>query len=104
MASRLDYIGDWDTRSARAHFRVTKLAKDCGVSDRQLRRYFLKRFGKSPREWMALGRLEGARSLLATGKSIKEVAAQSGFNHQSNFSRSFKHHYKATPSSHWRTI
>jgi AraC-like DNA-binding protein len=75
MASRLDCVVDWDKLAARAHFRVTELAKDCGV-----------------------------RALLATGKSVKEVAAEAGFNHQSNFARSFKHYYKATPSSQRRTL
>lgn len=102
MASRLDYVGDWNKQAARARFRVTELAKDCGVSDRQLRRYFLKQFGKSPREWMAVTRLGKVRPLLATGKSVKEIAAQAGFNHQSNFARSFKHYYNATPSSQRR--
>jgi AraC-like DNA-binding protein len=104
MASRLDCVVDWDKLAARAHFRVTELAKDCGVSERQLRRYFLQQFGKTPREWMTIARLGGVKALLATGKSVKEVAAEAGFNHQSNFARSFKHYYKATPSSQRHTI
>ena len=104
MASRLDSITDWSKLAADAGFRVTKLAKKCGVSERQLRRYFLKEFGKSPRKWMGAERLGKVRPLLATGKSVKEIAAQAGFNHQSNFARSFKHYYKATPSSQRRMI
>lgn len=104
MASRLDYVGDWSKLAVRAQFRVTELAKDCGVSERQLRRYFLKQFGKSPRQWIAAERLGKVRPLLATGKSVKEIAAQAGFNHQSNFARSFKHYYKATPSSQRQTV
>ena len=104
MASRLDCIEDWGKRSAQAHFRVTELAKDCGVSERQLRRYFLERFGQSPRKWLADARLNGVKSLLAQGKLVKEIAAQAGFNHQSNFSRSFKQHYNATPSSQRRAV
>jgi transcriptional regulator GlxA family with amidase domain len=104
MASRLDHVGDWNKLAARAHFRVTVLAKDCGVSERQLRRYFLKQFGKSPREWLGVERLGKVRPLLATGKSVKEIAAQAGFSHQSNFARSYKLYYKATPSSQRRTV
>ncbi|HLX72310.1 MAG TPA: helix-turn-helix transcriptional regulator [Verrucomicrobiae bacterium] len=102
MASRLDHVHDWNKVAADAHFSVSKLAKECGVSERQLRRYFLKQFGKSPREWMAAQRMRKVRPLLATGKSVKEIAAQAGFNHQSNFARSFKHYYNATPSSQRR--
>jgi AraC-like DNA-binding protein len=104
MASRLDYVDDWNKLAARARFQVTRLAKDCGVSERQLRRYFLKRFGASPRKWLVSARLGAVKPLLATGKSVKEVAAEAGFNHQSNFARSFKNYYKATPSSQRRMI
>jgi transcriptional regulator GlxA family with amidase domain len=99
MSSRLDYIDNWDQLATHAHFRVAELARNCGVSERQLRRYFLQRFGISPRDWIMKVRLSRVRGLLAAGKSVKEVAAQVGFNHQSNFSRSFKQHYNATPSS-----
>ena len=104
MASRLDHVHDWNKLATHARFSVTRLAKDCGVSERQLRRYFLKQFGKTPREWLSAERLSNVRPLLATGKSVKEIAAQAGFNHQSNFARSFKHYYKATPSSQRRTL
>lgn len=103
MASRLDYVGDWTKSAADAKFRVTKLAKNCGVSERQLRRYFVERFGKSPREWIAIVRLGKAQALLASGKTVKEIAAQTGFNHSSNLTRSFKQHYKATPSTQRRS-
>lgn len=104
MASRLDSIDDWDKLAARAQFRVTDLAKDCDVSERQLRRYFKGHFGQSPRKWMSALRLGKVRALLAIGKSVKEVSAHAGFNHQSNFARSFKNHYKATPSSQRRML
>jgi transcriptional regulator GlxA family with amidase domain len=104
MASRLDSVDDWDKLAARARFRVTRLAKDCDVSERQLRRFFKKNFGQSPRKWLAAKRLGKVRALLVTGKSIKEVAAQAGFHHQSNFARSFKHYYNATPSSQRRAV
>src|SRR3974390_1521480 len=104
MASRLDYVQDWNKLAARAHFRVAVLARDCGVSERQLRRYFRKQFGRSPREWMTITRLGKVRPLLTTGKSVKEIATPAGFNHQSNFARSFKNYYHATPSSQRRTV
>lgn len=104
MASRLDCINDWSKLAADAKFRVTKLAKGCGVSERQLRRYFLERFGKSPREWIAAARMSQVRSLLTTPKTVKEISVQAGFNHQSSLTRSFKQQYKATPSSQRRTV
>jgi AraC family transcriptional regulator, transcriptional activator FtrA len=103
MASRLDSVTNWNKLAADANFRVMKLAKDCGISERQLRRYFLKNFGKSPRAWMAAARMGHVRSLLTTATTVKEISVKAGFNHQSSLSRSFKQHYKATPSSQRRS-
>lgn len=103
MASRLDTVTDWSKLAADAKFRVTKLAKGCGVSERQLRRYFLDRFGKSPRQWIAAARMGQVRTLLTTATTVKEIAVKAGFNHQSSLTRSFKMHYNATPSSHRRS-
>lgn len=103
MASRLDTVADWSKLAGDAKFRVTKLAKDCGVSERQLRRYFLERFGKSPRQWMTAARMGQVRTLLTTAKTVKEISVKAGFNHQSSLSRSYRHHYNATPSSQRRS-
>jgi AraC family transcriptional regulator len=98
MHSKLDNISDWKARSQQAHFRVALLARSCGVTERQLRRYFRKMFGVAPHAWISAKRLEGVRPLLATNYLIKEVAAQAGFSQPGNFSRKFKQHYKISPS------
>lgn len=99
MNSRLDHITDWQTRAERARFRVNILAKICGVTDRQLRRYFTAKFGSSPHSWLTITRLEKVRPLLCQGDLVKEAAAIAGFSQQANFSRQFKRFYHANPSS-----
>jgi AraC-like DNA-binding protein len=99
MSSRLDAIADWATRAQRAHFRVATLAGQCEVTERQLRRYFHTKFGKSPNLWLTATRLELVQPLLQRGRSVKEIAAQIGFSQQGNLTRRFKQRYKVTPSS-----
>jgi AraC-like DNA-binding protein len=98
MASRLDSINDWDSLAAQGRFRVDLLAKTCGVCERQLRRYFQRRFGISPYTWMTAKRMDQAKTLLTKGKLVKEVAAEAGFLQPSNFTRQFKRQFNATPT------
>ena len=99
MSSRLDTITDWESRAELVSFRVSGLARECGVTDRQLRRYFQCKFGSSPHAWMAATRLHRVRPFLFRGDLVKEIAARAGFTRQANFSRQFKRHYKTTPSA-----
>src|ERR1035437_4620382 len=99
MSSRLDAITDWATRAQRAHFRVATLAGQCEVTERQLRRYFRTKFGKSPSLWLTTARLELIPPLLQRGHSVKEIAAQIGFSQKETQPRRFKQRYKVTPSS-----
>jgi transcriptional regulator GlxA family with amidase domain len=98
MSSRLDTITDWDTRAQQAKFHVATLASQCGITERQLRRYFHIRFGVSPNHWLATARLELIPHLLQHGQTVKEIAAQTGFSQQGNLTRRFKQQYKVTPS------
>jgi len=99
MSSRLDRITDWPALAEQVRFNVTKLAKACGVTDRQLRRFFWLNFGTSPHLWMTLRRLEASRPLLSDDQLLKEIATKAGFSHQGNFTRLFKRHYHTPPSA-----
>jgi transcriptional regulator GlxA family with amidase domain len=99
MSSRLDTITDWDTRAQQAKFHVATLARQCDITERQLRRYFRIKFGVSPNHWLANVRLELIPQLLQHGQTVKEIAAQTGFSQQGNLTRRFKQQYKVTPSS-----
>jgi AraC-like DNA-binding protein len=96
--SRLDLITDWESRAEQVRFNVSALAKGCGVTDRQLRRYFQTRFGNTPHAWMTLARLQRVEPLLSGGALVKEAAASAGFSRQTNFTRQFKRYYNANPT------
>jgi AraC-like DNA-binding protein len=98
MGSRLDYIKDWESEATRARYRVAELAAHCGVTQRQLRRYFWEKFGVSPHLWMARQRAAWIKARLSHGALIKEIAAEAGFSRQENFSRYFKKHHNVTPT------
>ena len=97
--SRLDIITDWETRAEHVRFNVGALAKGCGVTDRQLRRYFQSKFGSSPHTWLTLRRLQRAEPHLLDGDLVKEAAAKVGFSDPIIFSRRFKHFYKNLPAA-----
>lgn len=98
--SRLDAIHDWPVRARLARYKVRALAKNCGASSRQLRRFFLAAFRKSPECWLMELRLwDAARRLCSGGAlSIKEIAAELGFASEPHFCRAFKSCYGCTAS------
>ena len=80
-----------------SNYSVKALAKACGVSARHLRRFFLQRTGKTPRQWLRDWRQMRAIALLAGPRLIKQVADQLGFKQPSHFSRQFKHYHGLPP-------
>ncbi|MGB0661935.1 MAG: helix-turn-helix domain-containing protein [Mangrovicoccus sp.] len=64
------------------------------------RRAFRERLGMTPRKFRELKRMEFAANRLGMGVSVKEVAAELGFADPYFFSRLFKRHIGAAPSSY----
>src|SRR5208283_2038985 len=92
MRSRLDRIEDWAARARKAGYRVTKLAADCGVSARQLRRFVRGKERRVAREWLKElrqkhGLLELTRAANGRPKTVKEVAGDLGYSRSCHFSR-----------------
>ena len=78
---------------------VESLARELGLSSRQLRRAVCREFGVSPVELAQTQRLLLAKQLLAeTGLSVIEVALTSGFESVRRFNSLFRSHYGLTPS------
>lgn len=78
------------------------LAQELGVSYSWFRHAFAAHTGLSPHQYLLELRLVHARNLLAdTEFSIKEIAAQTGFEDELYFSRLFRQKLNITPSQ-WR--
>lgn len=90
--------GQWEELAGAAQYDAKKLAKLCGISARQLQRYFSRNFHRPPQNWLNERRLLAAQGLLLSGESVKKVALDLGFKQTSHFCRQFKSHNKMTPS------
>lgn len=90
MNTKLNYIQDWLPLAKQAKWSVARLAKLNGITERTLRRHFIKRTGKTPKDWLAEQRQKLAISLLLNGTSVKETASAICYQHAQSFSRAFK--------------
>lgn len=74
------------------------LARQAGMSTRQLERLFRRYLNKSPKKYYMEMRLEKARRLLLqTDMSVINVALACGFTSPSHFSKCYRSHYERTP-------
>jgi AraC-like DNA-binding protein len=81
---------------------MSQLAQELGVGYSWFRHTFTAHTGLSPHQYLLEFRLVRARNLLAeTELSIKEIAAQTGFEDEFYFSRLFRQKLNLTPSQ-WR--
>ena len=74
------------------------LAKEVGMSTRQLERLFRRYLSRSPKRYYMEIRLQKARNLLMqTDMSVINVALACGFASPSHFSKCYRAHYDTTP-------
>ncbi|MBD3678094.1 MAG: GlxA family transcriptional regulator [Rhodobacteraceae bacterium] len=74
------------------------LAKEVGMSTRQLERLFRRYMSRSPKRYYMELRLQKARNLLMqTDMSVINVALACGFASPSHFSKCYRAHYETTP-------
>ena len=74
------------------------LAKNVGMSTRQLERLFRRYLSRSPKRYYMELRLQKARNLLMqTDMSVINVALACGFASPSHFSKCYRAHYQTTP-------
>jgi AraC-like DNA-binding protein len=100
MSSRLDCFHNWEALAAEAGYQPLGLAERCQVSERQLRRFFLERFGTTAQNWVSQLRLKKAVMLICSGHSVKLTAFELGFKQPSHFCRVFKRVYGMTPRTY----
>ncbi len=74
------------------------LAKEAGMSTRQLERLFRRYLSRSPKRYYMELRLQKARNLLMqTDMTVINVALACGFSSPSHFSKCYRAHYSTTP-------
>jgi len=74
------------------------LAREVGMSTRQLERLFRRYVNRSPKRYYMELRLQKARNLLMqTDMSVINVALACGFTSPSHFSKCYRSHYDTTP-------
>jgi AraC-like DNA-binding protein len=79
---------------------LAELARHCGVSEGHLSRIFHHATGLTFREYLTQIRLERAKSLLLnSGKSVTEIAYESGFQSLSQFHRVFQKVHGLSPGA-----
>ena len=81
--------------------KIPEIAKQVGMSQRQLERYFKRYLGCSLVRFSQLMRLQYARVLLtSTTMSVRETSVASGFNSMSHFAQVFLKCFGKTPSQY----
>ncbi|WP_223110767.1 helix-turn-helix domain-containing protein [Paenibacillus sinensis] len=76
-----------------------KLAEAAGLSPRHFTELFKQSYGKSPLEYITRVRLEKAKKLmLSSGRRLKDIAHEVGYEDEFYFSRVFKKEYGFSPS------
>lgn len=78
---------------------VAGVARQLGISDRQLERRFLARVGVTPRRYLGLRRFEKALKLLPDAASLADAALLAGYYDQSHFIREVRRFAGAKPSA-----
>lgn len=74
-------------RAAEPH--VGRVAKELGLSERHLRRVFLEHVGVTPSQWRQLARFRGALALMASRRTLSQVAHAAGYSDQAHLCRDF---------------
>ncbi len=84
---------------------MDELAKNMGLSHVQLYRKVKSLTNYSPNELVRIFRLKVAEKLLLqTDKTISEIAYDTGFSSPSYFTKSFREHYKESPSDFLKRV
>lgn len=79
---------------------LRRMAKTCGMSVNTLLRNFRLAAHQTPLQYLTILRLNAARHLLESGEmTVSEVAFSCGFRDSNYFSKCFRKHFHAAPSS-----
>lgn len=80
-----------------------ELAKLCFLHPNHFVRFFKKRTGTTPRQYILMRRIETAKNFIEqTELSMAEIAEKMGFCDAAHFSREFKKFYSMTPRQYYK--
>jgi AraC-like DNA-binding protein len=82
----------------------TDLERIADLDRFSLARAFRRSFGTAPHRYLVARRVTAARSLIAGGTPLAEVAGACGFADQSHLNRHFKAHFGMTPGRYARLV
>ena len=75
------------------------IARELGISARQLERLFGRHLNCSPKKYYLDMRLQKAQKLLVqTDMSVTEIGFATGFNSPNHFAKTYRAHYGVSPS------
>lgn len=87
--------------SAPHYLPTTEIAREIGISTRQLERLFQKHLKVSPKKFVINQKIAKARNLLLqTEQSISEIALACGYDSRSHFIRIYQNRFGVTPHHH----
>ncbi|MAL91470.1 MAG: AraC family transcriptional regulator [Pseudomonas sp.] len=102
LNTRILQIQEWLETNYAEKFRFEDVARQHGMSIRNFMRRFQAATGDKPLHYLQRLRIETAKSLLATtGKSIKTISYEVGYDDASFFARLFRQHTELSPN-HYR--
>lgn len=87
----------WVSENLSKQLDVPRLAEKVCLSERTFVRHFTQSTGQTPARFVETLRLDQARSLLATGLSLKEIAARTGYSTAAQLTKAFERRFGMTP-------
>lgn len=88
---------DWMRDNLTQRLDVPRLAERMAISERTFLRRFTESTGETPARFVETLRLDQTRNLLATGMSLKEIAARTGYTTGTQLSKAFERRFGMTP-------
>jgi transcriptional regulator GlxA family with amidase domain len=92
-------LASWIVENIGERIPVAEMAKRVGESERSFQRRFRQATGRSPAAFVGRLRLEHARDLVMSGRSVKEAARACGFISADHFSRAYTRAFGVPPSA-----
>jgi AraC-like DNA-binding protein len=84
-----------------SHYSIEFLAAKVNIGSTKLKKGFRKCYGLGLFTYLRKRRMiKAAELLVATDKTIKQIAKLTGFKYSSNFTNAFFTHYKITPAKY----